>query len=164
FISHMSLNSVTITVDGAMTFDTSAFAPKVEDVKFDKAEKCGGDQSPCFWSDLTSDQAIRTGAIFGSYLTGGKIELTESDEGIVDLKTVPEGSNDQRLNFSFKLKQAVPSGTELHFKVTKPVFGIASLNAKQTDSKELTYVVPGPIITDEVHSAQTVTITGKGFP
>jgi hypothetical protein len=89
FISHMSLSSVTVTVDGAMTIDTSSLAPKLESVKFDAADSCGGDQTPCFWSDLTVDTGIRTGTIIGSYLTGGTIEIEEKDLGF-DVTTVHE--------------------------------------------------------------------------
>src|SRR5260221_13715685 len=100
FISHMSLNSVTVTVDGAMTIDTSSMAPKVESVKFDAVDKCGGDQTPCFWSDLAANTGTRTGTIIGSYLTGGTIEIEEKDLGF-EPTTVHEGSSDQMLNFSF---------------------------------------------------------------
>jgi hypothetical protein len=165
FISHMSLNSVTVTVDGAMTIDTSSMAPKVESVKFDAVDHCGGDQTPCFWSDLAADTGIRTGTIVGSYLTGGTIELEEKDLGF-DVATVHEGSSDQMLNFSFKLTRPIPTGTKIHFKVTKPVYGVAALNAKTLDSKELEYIVNGPVISDVTYnaSAQTITITGANPP
>ena len=144
FISHMSLNSITVTVDGAMTVDTSSMVPKVDSVKFDSVDPCGSDEMPCFWSDSTVQSGTRTGAILGSYLTNGTIEIVEAKEkdlGLTDVKTVPEGSSDQVLNFSFKLTNPIPAGTKIHFKVTKPVMGVAALNAKTLESKLLEYVV-----------------------
>ncbi|MEK6334688.1 MAG: hypothetical protein AABM67_07045 [Acidobacteriota bacterium] len=166
FIAHMSLNYVTVTVDGAMTIDTSSMAPKLEGLKFDSAENCGGDQIPCFWSDLASDAGIRTGTLFGSYLTGGTIEIVEAEDlGLKDVTTVFEGSNDQMLNFSLTLTKPVPSGTKLHFKVTKPLTGVAALNAKTTESRQLEYVVSGPAISDIAYDSATriLTLTGEGF-
>jgi hypothetical protein len=141
FISHMSLNSVTVTVDGAMTVDTSSMVPKVDSVKFDSVDPCGSDEMLCFWSDLTVQTGTRTGAILGSYLTNGTIEIVEKDLGLKDVMTVHEGSSDQVLNFSFKLTQPIPAGIKIHFKVTKPVMGVAALNAKTLESKLLEYVV-----------------------
>jgi hypothetical protein len=144
FISHMSLNSITVTVDGAMTVDTSSLVPKIDSVKFDSVDPCGSDEMPCFWSDLTVQSGTRTGAILGSYLTNGTIEIVdakEKDLGLTELKTVPEGSSDQVLNFSFKLTKPIPAGTTIHFKVTKPVMGVAALSTNSLESKLLEYVV-----------------------
>jgi hypothetical protein len=166
FLAHMSLNYATVTVDGAMTIDTSSMAPKIEGLKFDSAENCGGDQAPCFWSDLASDAGIRTGTVFGSYLTGGTIEIAEAEAlGLRNVTTVFEGSNDQLLNFSFTLTKPVPSGTKIHFKVTKALTGVASLNAKTTESRQLEYVVTGPAIKDIAFDSGTriLTLTGEGF-
>ena len=167
FISQMSLNHVSVTIDGAMTIDTSSMAPKIEGLKFDSADKCGGDQTSCFWSDLASDTGTRTGTILGSYLTGGTIEIAEEkDLELTDVTTVHEGSNDQMLNFSFKLTKPVPSGTKIHFKVTKALTGVAALNAKTTESKTLEYVLAGPAISESPQFDQatgTLMLTGKGF-
>jgi len=165
FITHMSLNNVSVTVDGVMTLDTSSMAPKLESLKFDSAD-CGDDRRPCFWSDLASDTGTRTGTILGSYLTGGTIEIAEAtDLGLTDVITVPEGSSDQLLNFSFKLTKPVPTGKKIYFKVTKPVAGVAALNAEALESRQLEYVVNGPVIT-EIQFNQTtsiLTLNGEGF-
>ena len=164
FINGISLNSVVVMVDGAMTLDTSSMAAKLEGVKFDSVGDCG-DQSPCFWSDLTAGSGVRTGSIFGSYLTGGTVEIAEKDLSVDALTTVPEGSNDQMQNFSFKLTQPIPTGTKLHFKITKPLLGVASLNGTSIESKVLEYVVAGkgPTISDASYLNGTLTIIGKGF-
>jgi hypothetical protein len=169
FISHMSLNSITVTVDGAMTVDTSSLVPKIDSVKFDSVDPCGSDELPCFWSDLTVQSGTRTGAILGSYATNGTVEIVEEkDLGLTDVKTVQEGSSDQVLNFSFKLTQPIPAGTKIHFKVTKPVMGVAALNAKTLESKLFEYVVLGkdaitvsPPQLDQGNS--TVTLTSEAF-
>lgn len=148
FLSQMSLNSVTIKVDGAMTLDTSSLAAKVEEVKLDDLPNCG-EKSTCFWSDKTTNEGVRTGSITGAYLTNGTVEIVEAKAlKITDVKAVPEGSSDQVLNFSYKISDPIPTGTELHIKVTKPALGIASLSTKTLESKVFTVTVPGPKIAD----------------
>ena len=117
-ISQISLNKVSVTIDGVMTVDTSGIAPKVDSVSFDDVAGCAGPNAPCFWSPVVAGGA-RTGTISGSYLTDGKVSITGSGEAKVSgVTTVSEGSSDQQLRFSFKLEQGVTNG-DLAFKVSK---------------------------------------------
>jgi hypothetical protein len=163
YISQTSLNSVSVTIDGAMTLDTSSMVAKVESIKFDAADNCADDQQPCFWSDMTSDGGTRTGSISGAYLTGGTVEIVEAKQlGLTDLTTVYEGSSDETLNFSFKLSKAVPTGSKLHFKIIKPVLGAAALNGKTTSSRTLEYAVGGPVVSDTGFEPASVPVSAAG--
>lgn len=172
YISQMSLNSVQVVVDGVMTVDTTAIAGKIDGIEFDKVSNCGGDQTLCFWTDLSAGSGTRSGTIRGSYLTGGSLKIAEAAAlNITEVKTISEGSSDQVLHFSFKLTKPVASGTKLHFIVSKPLPGTVAnaKDAKTKDSLEWEYVVgfpySGPTINKvELDAKQsTVTVTGTGF-
>ena len=169
-ISQISLNKVSITVDGVMTLDTTALAAKIEGVSFDAVAGCTGPEAPCFWSPVVAGGA-RTGTISGSYLTDGKVSITGSgDVKVADVTTISEGSSDQLLRFSFKLTQGASNGA-LTFKVSKQPRG----SDKPIESE--TFVVPisggngstglpppHPTVTDvKVKDDTTLSVEGSDF-
>lgn len=138
YLSQASLNNVRVTVDGVMTVDTMSINAKLDGVTFDDVEGCGGADKECFWSVPDGESAVRTGTIHGAYLTSGNVGIDEAAGlHIEDVKSVSEGSTDQALNFTMTLKQDVPSGKNLTFKVTKPRSGAPGT----VDSQPWAYVV-----------------------
>jgi hypothetical protein len=138
YLSQASLNNVRVTVDGVMTVDTMSINAKLDGVTFDDVEGCGGADKSCFWSVPEGGSAVRTGTISGAYLTSGNVTIAEAAGlHIEDVKSVTEGSSDQELHFTMTLKQDVPSGKNLTFKVTKPRSGAPGT----VDSQPWTYVV-----------------------
>jgi hypothetical protein len=167
FINHVSLNSVTVTIDGVMSVDTSTIAANIDSVALDKLKNCGDDVNPCFWSDPLVASGVRTGTITGSYLTGGNVEIAEaSDLGITEVNTISDASSDQKVNFSFKLTKSIPPNTTLHFIITKPKPGAADTNAT-TDSLpweyRIGYTPIAPTVTDVKQEGKTLTVKGTGF-
>ncbi len=169
YIGQMSLNNVNVTVDGVMTIDTSAFAAKIDTVAFDKVDGCGDDTSSCFWTDTTVKGGVRTGTISGSYMTGGSVVIAEADKlKLTDPTTVADGSNDQRLHFSFKLTQPIASGIKLNFTVSKTQSGPNATEPKilKGAPKEyaVTYTTDAQTIKDVTpdYSANPVRVTVNG--
>ncbi|HEY0405909.1 MAG TPA: hypothetical protein VGC89_09275 [Pyrinomonadaceae bacterium] len=164
FISQMSLNTVTVTVDGVMTVDITTIPARIDAVAFDKTKNCNEIGSPCFWAETTADEGIRTGTITGSYLTGGSVEIAEAEAlGITEVKTITEESSDQIAHFSFKLSKPIPPGTKLHFLITKPKAGSGGPEAT-IDSLPSEYPVGFPLgtqaITNVVQKDDKLTVTG----
>lgn len=138
YLSQASLNNVRVTVDGVMTVDTMSINAKIDGVTFDDVEDCGGADKQCFWDVPEGGSAVRTGTIHGAYLTSGNVNIDEAAGlHIEDVKPMPEGSSDQELHFTMTLKQDVPSGKHMTFKVTKPRSGAPGT----VDSQPWTYVV-----------------------
>ncbi|HEY0379769.1 MAG TPA: hypothetical protein VGC87_22810 [Pyrinomonadaceae bacterium] len=168
FISQMSLNTISVTVDGVMTIDTTNIASKVDEVSFDRLANCGDDRSLCFWADTTANAGVRTGTISGSYMTGGTVEIAEANElGITGLTTIGEGSTDQRLRFSFKLTKPIPPDTMLHVSVTKtqaggPGASLRTINSLTWDYR-VGYPPAPPKITGVTRDGTRLTVTGTGF-
>jgi hypothetical protein len=124
FIGQMSLNSVTVTIDGVMTVDITTIPARIDGVAFEESATCKEVGSPCFWAETTADDGVRTGTISGSFMTGGSVEIMEAEAlGITEVKTLSEGSSDRLTHFSFKLTKPIPAGTKLHFLITKPKAG-----------------------------------------
>lgn len=163
FISQMSLNNVSVTVDGVMTLDTTAIAAKIDAVAFDKVADCDGEKSPCFWSPAAGG-GVRTGTISGSYLTGGSLNIAEADGlKIEDVQAIYEGSSDQQLRFSFKLTQGVPTGS-LTFKVNKSKPVTNTPLESQPFVVPVGYDPPHPAVTKvEKKDDTTLTVTGEQF-
>jgi hypothetical protein len=165
FLSRASLNSVTLTVDGVMSVDITTIPAKIDDIAFDTVANCGDDKQECFWADAGFASGVRTGTIPGSYLTGGDVAIAEASAlGLTEVKAVTDGSSDQALHFSFKMTKGLPTGTKLHFKVTKPKPGVAGVTI---DSQPWEYVVDyalgAPLITKAELAGSTLTVTGTGF-
>ena len=167
YFKSVSLNNVGVTVDGVMSVDTSGVAAKPDGIEFDQVADCGGGaETDCFWTNTQADDGVRTGRITGSYLTAGSIVFRET-EGLEfkEFETVAEGATDQSLGFSFKLTKFIPTGTKLHYKVTKanPAGG------NSLDSPEREYVVrytPGPPVVETTTVSgdnKTVIINARGF-
>jgi hypothetical protein len=144
FISQMSLNTVSVTIDGVMTVDTTNIAARIDEVAFDRLADCGDDRSLCFWANTAANGGVRTGSVSGAYATGGTVAIAEANElGITELTTLGEGSTDQKLRFSFKLTKPIPPDTMLHFSINKTQGG-----------------APG---TEVTRDGNTLTVTGTGF-
>ena len=163
YIADVSLNNVVVTIDGALSVDTTAIAARIADVQFDPVSADCGPDTQCFWADKNAGGGLRTGTIRGAYLTGGSVSIKETDVGLEEFKTL-EGGNDQRLRFTFKVTDVVQPGTALHFKVSKPKGG----NEEVLESEEFGYRVPAPAFgSPEIVKAEldkdTLTITGSGF-
>ena len=166
FISQMSLNSVTVTVDGVMTVNTSSLAAKLDAISFDRVKNCGDSTQLCFWAALADGTGERTGIISGSYLTGGTVVIEEAkDLGISEVKTISDQSNDQELHFSFTLTKSIPPGTLLHFIVSKPQPSSTTGGPANIDSLPLEVLVgTAPTITSVSPTPDNkLTVTGSGF-
>ena len=161
FISQMSLNTVTVTIDGVMTVETTTIAAKIDEVTFDSVSGCQP-TDVCFWTDMENQGGVRTGRIQGSYLTGGAVEIDE----IPDVTTHALNSTDQELRFSFKLPEQLPPGI-LHFVVSK-----AQPGAKPGDPRlkslprqvSFGYTISTPPVVKAVVAKDNVlTVNGAGF-
>ena len=170
FISQMSLNSVSVTVDGVMTLETVNIPAQLNAVTFDQINNCAPDQ-PCYWTDVTLNDGVRTGTIAGAYLTGGTVDIAETsnaDFGIQEVTTIGEGSNDQRLRFSFKLKSGIEP-TTLHFTVGKPKQGSTTSPPERVISLErlvpISYTATGPHIdkAERKGTSTEIVVTGRNF-
>jgi hypothetical protein len=165
FIGGVSLNRVTVTVDGVMSVDVTTTAGRIEDAEFDRVANCGDDSSPCFWANVGIANGTRTGTIKGAYLTGSTVKLAEAEALGITVKTLAEGSNDQGLRFSLTLTKLVPPQTKLHFSVTKPQQG-AGENAS-LDSLPFQYLVDysptAPLIQSLKREDGKLTLKGNSF-
>jgi len=168
FISQMSLNNVSVTVDGVMTVDTTTMSARPDGVRFDRVVNCGDDKTPCFWGDTSAAGGVRTGTITGAYMNGGSVIIAEAQElGITELQTVAAGSDDQGLNFSFKLTKPLPPETVLHFSVQKiqpgpPGTAVRTINSLTRDYP-VSYQPERPRVKKVTLDGGQVTITGGGF-
>jgi hypothetical protein len=165
YLGRVSLNNVSVTIDGVMTVDITTIPGKIDDIAFDSVTNCGDDKKECFWADPGFAGGIRTGTIPGSYLTGASVTIAEASSlGLTEVKTITDGSTDQELHFSFKMTRGILTGTKLHFKVTKPKPGVTGTTI---DSQPWIYVVDyslgPPSITKAELADSTVTVTGSGF-
>jgi hypothetical protein len=170
FISQMSLNSVSVTVDGVMTLETVNIPAQLNAVTFDTIVNCAPDQA-CYWTDVTLNDGVRTGTIEGAYLTGGTVDIAETskaDFGIQEVTTIGEGSTDQRLRFSFKLKSGIEP-TTLHFTVGKPKQGSTTSPPERVISMErlvpIGFTLNGPQIerAERKGTSTEIVVTGKNF-
>lgn len=169
FIGNVSLNRVTVTVDGTMAVEVKFVAAGIDDVIIDKVADCGDSGNECLWTNVAAGDGVRTGVIRGSYLTGGQVKLAEADAlTITDLKTFEEGSTDNELRFTFKLNAPVRNETKLHFTVAKPaaVTGGRPLESN-TWEHVVTYSPSATAVTsvtvDNDAAPTKLTVTGKGF-
>jgi hypothetical protein len=106
---------------------------------FDPVDGCGDDKQECFWSvPQVGSGVVRTGTIKGVNLRGRSVVIAETGElDIADVNTISEGSNNDALRFSFKLRKSVPAGAGLNFKVVRPPTpGVVS-----SDNQTWTYLV-----------------------
>lgn len=169
FIGSVSLNRVTVTVDGTMAVNVESVPANVHELEIDKVADCGDAGNECVWRNVTAGGGVRTGVIRGSYMKGAELKLAEAATlTITDLKKIDEGSTDNELHFSFKLNAPVPNQTKLHFTMTKPA---ASAGARPIESNTWEHVVayfPSPVaissvIADPVSAPTTLTVIGTGF-
>lgn len=168
FLSQMSLNTVSVKIDGVMTVETTTVAGKVEEVTFDEVANCGDDQSPCFWADPSAADGHRTGIVRGSYLTGGSVVITNAERlGIKELKVESEGASDQALPFSFKLTEPIDPGTLLQFVVTKSHVGPGGSSARSINSLPRDYRVgfqpAAPTVSGVKRDGRKLTVSGTNF-
>ena len=122
-INHISLNSTNILVQGVMTVDVATVPAAITDLTFDE-----GNNSPAVWTGLNTDHAA---TMTGSFLTDGEptvtgIEVpTKTNAQVKDyldtskISVVSDGSTDTKLNFKIQWTAQIPSGSKLHFQVTK---------------------------------------------
>jgi hypothetical protein len=169
FIGNVSLNRVTVTIDGVMAVDVNSIAARVDEVAVDKVADCGNAGDECLWTNVTAGGGVRTGVIHGAYMKGAELKLAEADAlSITDLKKIDEGSTDSELHFSFKLNAPVPNQTKLHFILTKPP---ASADGKALESNTWETVAAyfpsatsiSAVTVDDVLAPTKLTVKGKGF-
>lgn len=168
FVASVSLNRVTITVDGVMSVDVNTVAARIDEIDFDKVADCGDLTGQCFWRNVTAGGGVRTGVIHGAYLDKGKVVLAEQTAlGIEDLKVIADKSNGDELHFSFKLTKPVDNQTILHFTVVKEDAGADAAKPKKLESNTwefpVAYFLEAVKITDRTLSGTTLTVKGKGF-
>jgi hypothetical protein len=169
FIGNVSLNRVTVTVDGVMAVNVESISARVDEVVIDPVADCGDAGNECLWTNLTAGGGIRTGVIRGAYLEGAELKLDEATAlGISDLKRIDEGSNDNELRFSFKLNAPLKNQQKLHFKMTKPA---AAANGKALESNTWEHVVAyfpsataiSSVALNNVSPPTRLTVKGRGF-
>lgn len=170
YLDNVSLNNVTVVVDGVMSVNTTAIAAKVDEIGFDAFDGCASADLPCFWADTEAGGGVRTGFIKGAYFTGGSLVIDEKDRlKLKDFQVITDKSNDQIQRFSFKLTDPIGSDTKIHFKVTKP--NPAGGSAAPLESNVREYLIhypapPQPTISDVAQDKPEkgkLTIKGSGF-
>jgi hypothetical protein len=125
-LNQISLNSANILVQGVMTVNVDIVPATITDLTFDE-----GDHLTTTWTTGKDHPATMT----GSFLTGGvpgvtSIEVPDTpNKPRTDIKdyldaqkgisVVSDGSTDSTLHFKIQWKQTIPSGSKLHFQVTK---------------------------------------------
>jgi len=166
FLAGVSLNRVTITVDGVMSVDINIVPPRVDEIAINKVTECGDAGDECLWTLTSVASGVRTGVIRGAFLKSADLKIAEADAlSITDVKKIDDGSTDDEYRFSFKLNAAIASGTKLHFTMTKPV---ATPGAKPLESNTWEYVVDYPttaaklisVAVDDASTPTTVTVKG----
>ena len=169
FIGSVSLNRVTVTVDGTMAVDVKTVPARIDEVVINNVADCGDTGNECLWTNTSAGGGVRTGVIKGAYLTGGQLNLAEADAlAITDLTKLDEKSTDNELHFSFKLNAPIPNQTKLHFTVTKPA---ESAGAKPIESNTWEYVVAyflnapkvSSVVVDDISDPTRLTVKGRGF-
>lgn len=104
-----SLNKVQIKVNGILSVDSASVPATIDSVKFD---------NPAIAWDAKS---TISGVIEGALLSGGEPAIVESKQYGITVQGVPDQSNSEQLRFLLLLSRAVPTGTVLHFHVTKAI-------------------------------------------
>ncbi len=169
FIGNVSLNRVSVTVDGVMTVEVNSIAGRIDEVVIDNVADCGDAGLECLWTNVSAGGGVRKGVIRGAYLKDAQLKLAEADAlTITDLKKIEEESTDNELRFSFKLNAPVRNQKKLHFTVTKPA---AVAGGKALESNTWEYVVAyfpsataiNSVIVDNVPAPTKLTVKGKGF-
>ena len=170
FINSVSLNRVTITVDGVMAVDVTDVAARIDEVEFSPVESCGDQKTQCFWTDLSAGDGVRKGIIHGAYLKDADVKLAEASAlKIEDVKTLKEESTDGELHFSLKLTERPKSQTKLHFTVTKEEKRSDNVTPKKLESNTWEYVIDYPTSGPGIASAtlstdeKELTVTGQNF-
>jgi hypothetical protein len=122
-IRQISLNVISVKVQGAMAVDVSTVPATITDITFDPAN-----DSPDAWQETSKPVS---GTITGRFLSGGVPELksiepaagnSDNIADYIDAKTisiVSDQSNDAKLSFKLQWKKAIPPGSKLHFVVAK---------------------------------------------
>jgi len=168
FIGSVSLNRVTITIDGVMAVEINEVSARIDEVEINAVANCGDQKSQCLWTDLSSDGGVRKGIIHGAFLKDAQVNLLESSAlNIDDVKTLKEESTDEALHFSFKLTKPIQSQKKLHFTVTKEEERSDNITPKKLESNTWEYVVDyptsGPGIGTASLSGKQLTVTGQNF-
>jgi hypothetical protein len=139
FLRNVTLNRVTITLDGVMAIDVNTVAARIDEITMDKIADCGDANGECFWTNLTAGGGVRTGVIRGAYMKNGDVKIAEAEAlHITDVQKIDKGSTDDELHFSFKLNAAICDQKNLTFTVTKSA---ASEGAKELESNSWLYPV-----------------------
>jgi hypothetical protein len=158
YIGRFGLQNIAVYVDGVMTVDIDLVPASIDQVVFE------GDASK---ADFWAVAGERKGALQCRFCPDGQFSILEADSlGITDLKTIAEGSDDHKLNFSFKLTKPIETGQTLTFVITK----------KSTDPKKgnqeikstpftytVNYTVVSPSITGVTVQGGKVTVAGTAF-
>lgn len=171
FIGNVSLNRVSVTVDGTMAIDVKTIAGRIDEVEIDNVTDCGDADGECLWTITSANGGVRTGVIRGAYLKDAQLNIAEAQRlTITDLKKIDDKSTDSELRFTFKLNAPVSNQEKLHFTVTKPA---AVAGAKPIESNTWEYVVAYAVsptaissvtvTVDNVGAPTKVTVKGKGF-
>src|SRR5436190_2536149 len=170
FIGSVSLNRITVTVDGTMSLDVNSVPARVDQVVINKVADCGDDlTNECLWTNVTAGEGVRTGVIRGAYLKGAELKLAEAEAlNITDLKKIDDGSNDDELHFSFKLNAPVPNQTKLHFILTKPAASAGGRALESNTWEQVIAYFPSAAMISSATAADIskppeLTVKGRGF-
>lgn len=137
----VSLNKITINIDGVMSVNTGAMPAKIEKISFDNEAT-----DAKLWT-VTGSATTLTGTITGSYLTGGTPTIQEAgDLGISKISVISDGSNDQTLRFSMALGKTVKDQSVMTFSVQKKSDGQTPVSSTPFVYKVHYAVSSGPTI------------------
>lgn len=136
-LDSISLNRISVALDGAMTVDVATVPATIYSVDFK------GGNAPTIW---TTAGTAQTGTIKGVYLSGGVPSVVDaSGDPIGGITTTPvtAGSTDTVLNFTMTIKSCIPSSQKVFFVVKKVPSASASANsAKSASTSEEDNSVP----------------------
>ncbi len=133
YIGRFGLQNIGVYVDGIMTVDVDTVPASIDDVSF-----ANDATQSAFWN--TNGQ--QNGTLLCRFCQGGKVDIVEKDNlGITNVTTADDSPND-KLNFSFMITKAVPTGTIIHFVITKP--GDEKKGTKDVKSAPFSYSINYP--------------------
>ena len=158
-LNHLSLNTIRVVIGGEMNVDVDSIPGTIQSANFDGT---GTDPTGVF--AVAGDKA---GTLTGLYLSGAQVQVTNATALGVKVATVSEGSTDTSLKFKLTLTKPIPSGTVIHFAVTK-----TKKDGTALPSGEYLYTVnynidpPGiddvKATTDDTNTT-TVTVSGSNY-
>jgi hypothetical protein len=154
-LNRLTLNTIRAVVGGEMSVDVDSVPGAIQGATFD-----GTDPAAIF--AVAGD---KTGTLSGLYLSGAQVQVANVTGAKV--ATVSDGSTATSLKFKLTLTSPIPSGTVIHFTVTKAKKDGTTLTSGEY-LYTVNYTVSPPRIDDvkattDDTGTTTVTVTGSNF-